>query len=80
MENKTTYKDREEAIELAEEGREMIRDGVQFLRDAIGAGYQTGKLGHYEAYLIEQIEEHIEKTNPYNTDIEDLIRDLKVEE
>lgn len=53
-------------------GAELIHEGLGMIRDACSRGLGEGQARHFEAYLFEQIEEHIGKSNPYNVDFGDL--------
>lgn len=56
--------------EIRDEIRGLVNEGRRL---AARAGVHEG---HYDAYLWEQLEEHLTKSNRYNTDFSDLIEDI----
>lgn len=59
----------------------QISEEIQMLlEEARGiAEAHLGSMGNVDAYVFEQIREHLTKTNPYNQDLEDVANAVRSE-
>jgi len=61
----------DEKVIRLNQAAEMLQNGV----DIVAEIFQED--GHVKAYWIDQVSEHIQKSNPYNLDLNDLIEKVK---
>ena len=69
--------------ERAERIREINDEIRDLLREARGLAKETlgfHRMGGFDAYVFEQIEEHLQKGNPYNQDLNDVAEAVESED
>jgi hypothetical protein len=61
--------------EIADEIQTLVHEARSIAKEK-----SPGMLDNWDAYVFEQLEEHIDKANPYNTDLRDIAKALDFDE
>ena len=61
----------DQKIRRLQEARDLLNEAVEIVSEIFQGD------GNVQAYWIEQVAEHIEKSNQYNLDINDLIEKIE---
>ena len=61
--------------EIIDEIQNLVHEARSIARDKC-----PGMIDNWDAYVFEQIEEHLHKCNPYNTDMSDIAKALDFDE
>lgn len=61
--------------EIIDEIQNLVHEARSIARDNC-----LGMIDNWDAYVFEQIEEHLHKRNPYNTDMSDIAKALDFDE
>lgn len=61
--------------EIIDEIQNLVHEARSIARDKC-----PGMIYNWDAYVFEQIEEHLHKFNPYNTDMSDIAKALDFDE
>ena len=60
-----------EALEKLEEAKELLSKAIDLVSEVFAGD------SHTQAYWIEQVQEQLCKGNPYNTDLDDLVKQVE---
>ena len=62
-----SYEAYERMTEISKEIKSLVREAKKITKEFASDSYD-----HFDAYVFGQIEEHLEKGNPYNRDFNDI--------